>query len=266
MSSTTPLSRRDFTRIAAASAGVAALGCSPGIFSPEQELVLTLSGRGRLFDGSGKVLANESLAPGIASGPVGGAVIRPGSVSSGIGTLRIPAPSLIGFAQSPPPRPQVSTRVDRAADGTVVESRFESLGNGIPIRRTVRVPSHGVEIIDAHDFRQLRDLAVFEQRRIELRQHGQLVADLTIAASGEVRLATGPRFRPTLLARAFLPQELQAQSDCGIQLVLHFLSATLGVIAALGTCASGPWCIIALFGALIEWAQVIGEMETCRQT
>jgi hypothetical protein len=69
-----------------------------------------------------------------------------------------------------------------------------------------------------------------------------------------------------MLARAILPQELEAQSDCGGQLVLDFLAATLGVIAALGTCASGPWCIIGLVGALIQWAQVIGEMERCRQT
>lgn len=266
MSSAGAFSRREFARFAATSAGAAVLGCSPGILSPERELVLRMSGTGRRFDGSGRILATESLAPGVVSGLVGPAVIRASSIFSGIGTLRIPTPSPIGFASSPSRQPGVFTRVDRAADGTVVESRFESLGSGIPFRRTVRVPAHGVEIIDGYDFRQLRDLSVFERRRIELRQHGQLVADLTIGASGEVRLATGPRFRPSLLARAILPQELLAQSDCGIQLLLHFLSATLGVLAALGTCGSGPWCIIGLFGALIEWASVIGEMEACRQT
>jgi hypothetical protein len=258
-------SRRDFTKLAAASAGAAVFGCS-GIISVEQELVVNLSGSGRLFDASGKLVGTQSLAPATASGQSAAALIRATSIASGIGTLRLPTPELIGFASSLSGPPRAATRIDRARDGTLVESTFETVGHGIPSRRMVRVPSHGVELIDAHDFRQLGNLSVLERRRIEVRQHGVLLADLTISASGEVRLASGPRFRPAKLARALLPQELQAQSDCGIELLLHFLSATLAVIAALGTCASGPWCLLGLFGALIEWAQVIGEMEACRQT
>jgi hypothetical protein len=175
-------------------------------------------------------------------------------------------PGFIGFEGSPAREPRVVTRVDRARDGSNVESRFETVGNGIPTRRTVRIPSHGVQLIDDLDYRPLGSLSVFQQRRIEVWQHGHLVADLTITDTGQVRLASGPRFRPAAIARAFLPQELEAQSDCGVQLLVSFLSATLGVIAALGTCAGGPWCIIGLVGALIQWAQVIGEMEACRQT
>ena len=260
---TTSLSRRAFTKLAATSAGTAVLGCSSGILSTEQELALTLSGTGRLLDNSGKVLATQTLAPGLASGLAGSPIIRAASVSSGIGTLKIPIPSTLGYARSPSRTPTVSTRVDRATDGTVIESSFESLGNGIPFRRSVRVPSHGVELLDLHDFRTLGDLAVFERRRIEVRQHGVLVADLTVLANGGLRLSSGPRFRPGALARALLPKELQAQSDCGIMLLLDFISATLGVMAALGTCASGPWCVVALFGALIQWAEVIREMEAC---
>lgn len=266
MASATSLTRRDFTKIAAASTGAAVLGCSSGIFSTEPELVLTMSGSGRLLDGSGKALAIQTLAPGTASGLADSRLIRAASVSSGIGTLRIPTPSVIGFARSPSPKPVVSTRVDRARDGSVVESSFLSFGEGIPNRRTVRVPAHDVQLIDAHEFRHQGDLSVFERRRIELWQHGRLIADLTILATGEVRLANGPRFRAEGVARAFLPKELAAQSDCGAGLLLDFLAATLGVIAALGTCASGPWCILGLMGALIQWAQVIGEMERCRQT
>ena len=264
---TTPtFSRRDFTRLAAAGAGAAVLGCRSGIISIDQELVLNLSGSGRLFDASGTLLGTETLAPAIASGLAGSGLIRATSRSSGIGTLRPPTPQLIGFARSVARTPRVTTRTDRARDGTIVETTFETLGEGIPSRRTVRVPSHGVELVDAHDFRELGNLSVLERRRIEVRQHGALIADLTISATGEVRLASGPRFRPGKLARALLPQELQAQTDCGIHLLLDFISATLGVLAALGTCSSGPWCVVALFGALIQWAEVIDEMEACRQT
>ncbi len=266
MASTISCSRREFTKLAAVSAGAALAGCSQGIFSAEQELVLTLSGSGRLLDASGRVLATEALAPARAAGLVGPLRVRPASVTSGIGTLRIPMPGFIGFAGSPAREPSVVTRVDRARDGSSVESRFETVGNGVPTRRTVWIPAHGVQLIDDLDYRPLGNLSVFQRRRIEVWQHGRLVADLTIAATGEVRLASGPRFRPAVMARAFLPEELEAQSDCGVQLLISFLSATLGVIAALGTCASGPWCIIGLVGALIQWAQVIGEMEACRQT
>lgn len=266
MSSTASLSRREFAKLATASTGAAVLGCSSGIFSTESELLLTLSGSGRLLDGSGKVLASQALAPATASGLAGSRLIRAALVSSGIGALRIPTPSLIGFARSPSLKPAESTRVDRARDGSLVTTTFQSLGEGIPIRRTVRVPAHGIELVDAHEFRPQGDLWLFERRRIEVWQHGRLVADLTILGTGEVRLAAGPRFRPAILARALLPRALEAQSDCGGQLLLDFLAATLGVIAALGTCASGPWCIIGLMGALIQWAQVIGEMERCRQT
>jgi len=266
MSKAPSFSRRAFTKLAATTAGTAVLGCSPEFFSAEQELALSLSGTGHLLAQSGMVLGTETLAPGLASGLAGRPIIRAASVSSGIGTLRIPTPSTIGYARIPSRTPAVSTRTDRAADGTVIESTFESLGDGIPSRRSVRVPAHGVELLDIHDFRTQGGLAVFQRRRIEVRQHGVLVAELTILASGGVRLASGPRFRPGVLARALLPKELQAQSDCGLGLLLDFISATLGVMAALGTCASGPWCVVALFGALIQWAEVISEMEACKQT
>jgi hypothetical protein len=266
MSSAPSFSRRDFTRLAATGAGAAVLGCSPGILSAGHELSLTMSGTGRLLDTSGKVLGTETLAPVTASGLLGSPVIRAASITNGIGTLRIPTPGLIGFVRTPSRKRAVLTRVDRAADGSTVETTLESPGDGIPGRRIVRVPAHGAELTDVHDFQRLGELSVLAQRRIEVRQHGHLVADLTILATGEVRLATSPRFRPATLARVFLPRELHAQSDCGVDLLLHFLSATLGVMAALGTCASGPWCILGLIGALIQWAEVIGEMEACKQT
>jgi hypothetical protein len=263
--SATAVTRRDFARLAIAGAGAAVFGCSEGILAPEKEIALRLSGTGRLFDEAGRAIGTQELAPGIASGPADRALIRPATVRTGVGRLRVPAPDVLAFAASAGYAPQVFRWSDRARDGTVVETVSETLGKGIPWRRTVRVPKHGVVLTDTIGFRRSGNLSVFEQRTIRAHQGNRLVAEVVILGEGEIRVSSTGALRALVKGSPLLPGELSAQ-NCGIGLLIDFIAATLAVIAALGTCGAGPWCVIGLTAALIEWAQVIGEMERCRET
>jgi hypothetical protein len=266
MTSATLVTRRDFARIALAGASGTMLGCGEGVFSPEKELVLTLTGAGRIFDASGKPLATQGLAPGIATARLDGLLIRPGPVTNSLGALRVPPPGVLAYARASGIGPRVFRRTDRSRDGTVIETESNKLGDGIPSRRTVRIPGHGVELVDAYDFEENGSLAVFRQRTIQLRTGGRLLADLTIQGSGELRIAAAPSLRALAAGNPFLPRALLADEGCPASVVLHYISATLAVLAALATCTAGPVCLFALASALIDWALAIDEMEKCRET
>lgn len=265
MTSTGYVTRRDFARLAALGAGTAVLGCSDGILSPERELVMNLTGTSRLFDPAGQVIGTQPLAPGVASGLVGGARIRVGSLVSGGGTLGVPAPGLLAFARALASEPATFRQTDRAPDGTVIETELETLGGGIPARRTVRIPEHGVELVDTVEFRQQGGLSVFARRTLEVRKGNRRIADLTILGSGEVRVAPVRSLRALALGSPLMPGTLAAE-DCGLGLLLQYIGATLSVLAALASCSAGPVCLIGIAAALIRWAEVIGEMEKCRET
>ncbi len=260
-----PLTRRQFARIAAAGAGAAMLGCSEGILDPEKELLVTLSGRARYFDPSGKVAGTHDLAPAVVSGLITNrGLVEPDRVSHGVGTLRLPAPRVLAFAAGAALTPSVVHRTDRAEDGTIIETTIETMGKGVPGRRFVRIPSRGVELVDRFDYGSSGGLKVIQQRRIEALADRRLVVDITAAATGEIRLAPGRTLRMLVQGSPFLPQRLEAQQDCGIDLVIRFVGATLGVLAALSTCVpSGPICLLGLVSALIDWSECVGAMEAC---
>jgi len=263
MSTAGPLSRRNFAKLAAAGAGAAVFGCSEGLLGPDRELVLTLAGTARHLDSSGAVTATHHLAPTVASGFLGaGRRVRPDRVSQGVGKLRAPAPALLGFTGTVDP-PTVSHRTVHADDGGVIEVTLEQLGTGVPHRRTVRVPSRQVELIDRHEYHRSGNLSVLEQRIVEARVADRVVVDLTMEAAGEIRLTTGRPLRELVLGTPFLPRPLAAQ-DCGARLVFRFVAATASVVAALSTCvADGPFCLFAVVPALIDWMDCISAMEAC---
>jgi hypothetical protein len=259
------VSRRDFARLATLGAGTAVLGCSDGILAPERELVVRLTGSSRLFDESGQVVGTQPLGPGVASGLAGRARVRLSSVVGGGGTLQVPAPGLLAFAREPDLPPAVLRQTDRAPDGTVIETELEILGGGVPVRRTVRIPEHGVELVDAVEYRQQGALSVFSRRTIEVRKGKRLVADLTILGSGEVRVSPARPLRTLALGSPLLPTTLAAE-ECGLALLVKYIAATLAVMAALTACTAGPVCLFGLVAALIRWGEVIAEMEKCDET
>jgi hypothetical protein len=265
MKSTGHVTRRDFARLAALGAGTAVLGCSDGILAPERELVVSLAGSSRLFDESGQVIATQPLAPRIASGPVGRARTPVGSLVGRGGALPVPAPGLLAFARAPAGPPAILRQTDRAPDGTVIETELETLGGGIPRRRTVRIPEHGVELVDAVEFRQEGGLSVFARRTIEVRKGNRRVADLIILGNGEVRVTPARPLRALALGSPLLPGTLAAE-DCGLALLVKYIAATLAVLAAFSSCTAGPVCLFGLAAALIRWGEVIAEMEECRET
>jgi hypothetical protein len=156
-------------------------------------------------------------------------------------------------------------RTDRADDGTVIETTVEWLARGVPGRRIVRVPAHGVELVDTFGYRPSGGLEVLGRRTIEARIGNRVVVDLTMTGTGEIRLAPGRALRELARGSPFLPERLEAQ-DCGVGLLIRFVGATLSVIAAVSTCAaSGPVCLFGVVASLIDWAECIAEMEACNQ-
>lgn len=264
MSPAGPVSRREFAKLAAVSAGAAVFGCSEGILGPEKELVVAFSGSARYFDGSGVVTGTRQLAPAVVSGLLEkGARVLPDRISNGLGKLRVPAPPVLAYARNPEPQPAVSHRTDRAPDGTVIETTFESLLGGIPRRRLVRVPSRQLELVDGFEYNRSGGLSVLQGRILEARIGGRLVVDLRMEGAGEIRVVPGRPLRDLVLGSPFLPQRLEAQ-DCGARLTLRFIGATLSVIAALGTCvADGPFCLFSVIPALIDWADCLSAIEAC---
>ena len=107
-------------------------------------------------------------------------------------------------------------------------------------------------------------LSVFERRTIQVRKAGAPIAELTILASGEVRVGTLPGVRAVLAGSPFLPAELSAQPSCGHALI-HYLEATIKVIAAILACGAAVICAFTIIVALIDWAMAINEIETCKE-
>ena len=264
MSSSAEVTRRDFARIAMAGAGAAVLGGSVGFLTPEPELVLSLSGTARLLDPTGRVLDSRSLAPRLATAPLGADLIRARRTGRAREKLETPVPRTLGFRTTPALVAGRFHRTDRSRDGTVIETISETIGTGIPRRRIVQIPAHGVEIEDRFEYREAGTLSVFERRTIQVRKAGAPIAELTILASGEVRVGTLPGVRAVLAGSPFLPAELSAQPSCGHALI-HYLEATIKVIAAILACGAAVICAFTIIVALIDWAMAINEIETCKE-
>ena len=261
MSSTSAsaVTRRQFARIALGGAGAAALAGTVGFGAGEEELALSMSATGRVFDRAGSLIDTRALEPRLVSASLRGNPIRSRLQPSPSGSLVAPAPRVLAF-RSGPRGPQTIRRTDRAPDGTLIETVSETLGPGIPARRMVRIPEKELELSDRVEYRRLGELAVFQGRTIEIRLKGVMVADLAILANGEIRVGRLPSLGGLAAGLPFFPVPLAAQS-CG-NAVFHYIKATLAVVAAIAACGAPVICVLTLMAALVDWAMAIDEIET----